>query len=248
MIKNDDKKTTPKQRIFFIIIAVFLLATTFMLYAGMVLTNKSNQNKANETNDLMEKYTAWQEKYQAEVNAAGKSLSDKYYDTFRPYKDKVKSFNAADVNELVTKDYVIGDGAEIANGTTDYGYSAYYIGWLSDGTIFDSSFDNASEPTRLSYPLEGSGNMIQGWLEGISGMRIGGIRSITIPSVLGYGEADNGVIPANSPLKFIVMLIPYTPQPEMSDELQAEYNEIFGITTSSESADTAETEEAETAE
>ena len=243
MIKNDDKKTSPRQRIFFVLIAIFLLATTFMLYAGMVLTNKNNQNKANETNDLMKKYTAWQEKYQAEINAAGKTLSDQYYDTFRPYKDKVKSFNAADVNELVTKDYVIGDGAEIADGTKDYGYSAYYIGWLSDGTIFDSSFDNASDPTRLSYPLEGSGNMIQGWLEGISGMHIGGIRSITIPSVLGYGETDNGVIPANSPLKFIVMLIPLKEEPKYSDEYINLYMEVYYGNSNSSSSSSSSSEQ-----
>ena len=243
MIKNDDKKTTPKQRIFFCLVAVFLLATTFMLYAGMVLTNKNNQQKTNADNELMERYYAWQEKYQAEINAAGDTLSAKYFETFKPYKDKVKSFNAADVNELVTKDYVIGDGEEIANGTTDYNYSAYYIGFLSDGTVFDSSFDNASDPTKLKFPLEGSGNMIQGWLEGISGMRIGGMRSITIPAVLGYGETDNGTIPANSPLKFIVMLIPHTPQPEMSAELQAEYNDIMGITATEDSTESTESSE-----
>lgn len=246
MIKNDEKQTSPKQRIFFVAIAIFLLATTFMLYAGMVLTNKNNQSKDQENSDFMEKYQAIQAKYQAEIDAAGKTMSDQYFDSFRAYKDKVKSFNSADVTELVTKDYVKGDGAKIEDGTTDYDYSAYYIGWLSDGTIFDSSFDNVDNPTSLKFPLEGSGSMIQGWLEGISGMHIGGVRELTIPSVLAYGETDNGTIPANSPLKFIVMLVPHTAEPEMSPELQAEYNELFGVT--AETGEAEETEEAKEVE
>ena len=129
MIKNDEKQTSPKQRIFFVTIAIFLLATTFMLYAGMVLTNKNNQSKEQENSDFMEKYQAIQAKYQAEIDAAGKTMSDQYFDSFRAYKDKVKSFNSADVTELVTKDYVKGDGAKIEDGTTDFDYSAYYIGW-----------------------------------------------------------------------------------------------------------------------
>ena len=188
MIKNDDKKTTPKQRIFFVLIAVFLLATTFMLYAGMVLTHKSDQQKTSTENDFYEKYTDIQARYQSEVDDAAKVLSSEYFDTFKTYKDKAKAFNAADVTELKTKDYVIGDGEEIVDGTEDYDYSAYYIGWLSDGTVFDSSFNNVDNPTWLKYPLEGSGNMIQGWLEGISGMRIGGIRYDSF----GFGLWRNG--------------------------------------------------------
>jgi len=229
MIKNSDVKTSPKQRIFFALVAVFLLATTFMLYAGMVLTNNSQQSSANSSNEFMTRYNAWQTKRQAEIDAYGDELSAKYFDTFKPYKDKVKAYNAADVTDIIKKDYVIGDGEEIADGTTDYEYSAYYIGWLSDGTIFDSSFDNIDNPSKLKFPLEGSGQMVQGWLEGISGMRIGGIRAITMPAVLGYGDTDNGVIPAGSALKFVVMLVPKAEEPEMSAELEAEYQEILEL-------------------
>lgn len=84
--------------------------------------------------------------------------------------------------------------------------------------------------------------MIQGWLEGISGMRIGGVREITIPSVLAYGETDNGVIPANSPLKFVVMLIPLKEEPEYSDEYINLYMELYyggnsGTTTSTDDSE-----------
>jgi flagellar basal body-associated protein FliL len=70
MIKNDEKRTSPKQRIFFVLVAIFLLATTFMLYVGMALTNKSNQSKEQADNEFMEKYYAIQDKYQAEIDAA----------------------------------------------------------------------------------------------------------------------------------------------------------------------------------
>lgn len=242
MIKNDEKRTSVKQRIFFVFIAIFLLATTFMLYAGMILTNKSDQKASQEQDEFTEKYYAIQEKYQAEIDAAAAKISEKYFKDFVGYKDKVKSYNAADVVELTTKDYVKGSGDKIEDGTVNYNYSAYYIGWLSDGTIFDSSFDDSSNPKSLSFPLEGSGSMIQGWLEGISGMRIGGVREITMPAVLGYGESQSGVIPANSPLRFIVMLIPHTEMPEMSDELQAEYNELLGITTIDDTEETNDDE------
>jgi FKBP-type peptidyl-prolyl cis-trans isomerase FkpA len=51
--------------------------------------------------------------------------------------------------------------------------------------------------------------LIQGWKEGMKGMKIGGIREITIPSDKAYGESGQGDdIPANTPLKFVVMAIP----------------------------------------
>jgi hypothetical protein len=61
--------------------------------------------------------------------------------------------------------------------------------------------------------------MIQGWLEGIEGMHIGGIREIEIPSILGYGDQEQNDIPANSPLKFIVMLIEKPAEIEKPEEL-----------------------------
>jgi len=59
-------------------------------------------------------------------------------------------------------------------------------------------------------------------------MKIGGIREITIPSVLGYGSTDQGNIPANSPLKFIIMLIEKPAALDVSDELEQLGQEIYG--------------------
>ena len=134
------------------------------------------------------------------------------------------------------RDIVKGTGREISSTTDSEGnavaydtdYAAYYIGWLSDETIFDSSFDTTESPTSLKTPLSGSGSMIQGWLEGIEGMKIGGVREITIPSVMAYGETEQGSIPANSPLKFIIMLIEKPAPLEVSDELEQLGQELYG--------------------
>jgi FKBP-type peptidyl-prolyl cis-trans isomerase len=111
---------------------------------------------------------------------------------------------------------------------------------LADEKVFDSSFDNYSTPTALDYPLTGSGTMIQGWLEGITrntddngnviwdGMRIGGVREITIPAILGYGDTDQGDIPAGSALKFVVMLIEKPEEVPVPEELEKLYGELYG--------------------
>ena len=237
MIVNEDRQTTPKQRIVVALIALFLLGSTFALYAGIVLNvkNQENQTALNDqkTNRFQELYA----EFQAREDAQGKELSNKYFETFKKYRSDVKAYNAADVNTLTVKDLVVGDGREIKSeevegeeGTTnwDTDYAAYYIGWLSDETIFDSSLNSTDDPTELKSPLRGTSSMIQGWLEGIEGMKIGGVREITIPSVLGYGSQDRGTIPADSPLKFIVMLIEKPEALEVSDELENLGLELYG--------------------
>lgn len=71
--------------------------------------------------------------------------------------------------------------------------------------------------------------MIKGWSQGVIGMKIGGVRELTIPYDLAYGETGSGdKIPANTPLKFVIMLIeqPETiVQPEPSDELVKYYQQ-----------------------
>jgi FKBP-type peptidyl-prolyl cis-trans isomerase len=114
------------------------------------------------------------------------------------------------VDELLIRDIVVGEGREVGEG--DFNYLAYYIGFLADGTIFGQSFDENGE---LLPPLRVDENMILGWSQGVVGMKLGGVRVITIPSFLGYGE--EGVeesIPPNATLRFIVMLVEKVPFPE----------------------------------
>lgn len=237
MIVNEEKKTTLKQRIIIVAIAVFLLGSTFALYAGIVLSYKNSDAQNAIANEKSNRFSELYAEYQGRMQQQASELSSKYFDTFSKYRGNVKAFNAADVDTLKTNDLVVGDGNEIKYDYDEDGniasynadYSAYYIGWLSDETIFDSSFDNKDNPTALEYPLAGSTSMIQGWLEGIEGMRIGGIREITIPSVMGYGETAQGSIPANSPLKFIVMLVEKPAALEVSDELENLGLELYGF-------------------
>lgn len=238
MIKNEETKTSPKQRIVIVLIALLILGSTFALYAGIVLNYNSNTETTQATDEKQQRFEELYAEYQEKVDAQAKELSDRYFNEFSQYRSNVKSFNAAGATELKVNDLKVGEGREIAS-TTDVDYAAYYIGWLSDETVFDSSFDDTTNPTRLMSPLGGSENMIQGWLEGIAhnesdgthywdGMRIGGIREITIPAALAYGDQAQGTIPANSPLKFVIMLIEKPEEVEVPDELDKLYTELYG--------------------
>jgi len=101
---------------------------------------------------------------------------------------------------LIVQDLVIGTGATAAVGDT---VTVHYVGTLSNGTKFDSSYDrNSPYPFRL-----GAGAVIAGFDQGVVGMRVGGKRRVTIPPSLGYGDRANGPIPANSTLIFEIDLL-----------------------------------------
>lgn len=230
MIANQDLHTSPRQRIVIVFIALLMLLSTFALYASIVLSSNGSSSSAEASALTAEEEARYQElltEYQDKVNAQASELSSKYFDEFATFKSRVKSFNAADVTDVTWTDLKVGDGEEV-NSEDFVEYSAYYIGWLSDETVFDSSFDDASKPTALNSPLAGTTEMIQGWKDGIQGMKIGGVREISIPSALGYGDQDQGSIPANSPLRFVVMLVPRVDEVEVPDELNNLYLKSMG--------------------
>ncbi|MDO8655575.1 MAG: FKBP-type peptidyl-prolyl cis-trans isomerase [bacterium] len=104
-------------------------------------------------------------------------------------------------NGLKVEDIVVGTGAEAATGST---VSVHYTGTLLNGTKFDSSLDRGQP---FSFTI-GAGSVIQGWEQGIPGMKVGGKRKLTIPAALGYGDRAMGnAIPANSTLVFEVDLL-----------------------------------------
>jgi peptidylprolyl isomerase/FKBP-type peptidyl-prolyl cis-trans isomerase FkpA len=107
----------------------------------------------------------------------------------------------ATVTELQKEDSKIGTGAEAVTGKS---VSVHYTGWLTDGTKFDSSKDRGQP---FSFQI-GAGQVIKGWDQGVVGMKVGGIRKLTIPPELGYGaRGAGGVIPPNATLVFEVELL-----------------------------------------
>ena len=101
---------------------------------------------------------------------------------------------------LSITDLVVGDGPEAVKGEV---VSVNYRGTLANGKEFDSSYGRGP----FSFPL-GAGRVIQGWDEGVAGMKVGGKRKLVIPPDLAYGERGaGGVIPANATLTFEVELL-----------------------------------------
>ncbi len=112
------------------------------------------------------------------------------------------------VSTLVQTDVVVGEGEEARAG---HSVQVHYTGWLYDesaadkkGVKFDSSRDR-NQP--FTFPL-GSGRVIQGWDQGVAGMKVGGQRTLLIPARLGYGAKGAGrSIPPNASLLFEVELL-----------------------------------------
>ncbi|MSU55421.1 MAG: FKBP-type peptidyl-prolyl cis-trans isomerase [Candidatus Taylorbacteria bacterium] len=105
---------------------------------------------------------------------------------------------------LKLDDTLVGEGELVKSGDT---VSIHYVGTLSSGTKFDSSYDRG-EPITFKT---GSGQLISGFDQGVIGMKAGGKRKITIPPELGYGSRETGPIPPNSTLIFDVELVKITP-------------------------------------
>jgi len=104
------------------------------------------------------------------------------------------------VTELQATDLTEGSGPAAKNG--DCLVMKYYGTLASDGTKFDEDFTNS---TGFAFTL-GKGEVVQGWDQGLVGMKAGGMRRLVIPAALGYGDQANGRIPANSDLVFVVKL------------------------------------------
>lgn len=112
------------------------------------------------------------------------------------------------VTELIVKDRKVGKGAKATPG---HEVSVHYTGWLYDpsakdnkGKKFDSSLDRGAP---IEFQL-GAGMVIDGWDQGLQGMKVGGQRTLIIPPHLGYGaQGAPGAIPPNATLLFDVELM-----------------------------------------
>lgn len=186
---------TKAQQVGIWIIAVVLTVGTIGSFVAIVLAN-DNQAKDSVTSQAdyakqLEEYQA-QQKAAAEENAAN-SIAINGYES--------SAFDAASVTSLQKEILVAGTGDEVKS--TD-SIKASYFGWITDGKIFDSSTKkDTGTDTPVTFPLSG---VITGWTNGLAGQRVGSTVKLTIPSDQGYGAAGSGVIPANAPLVFIVVI------------------------------------------
>ena len=117
-------------------------------------------------------------------------------------------YSGANTGDFAKIDVKVGMGKEATSGKM---VSVHYTGWLFDelaidnkGKKFDSSRDR---PGNFTFPL-GAGRVIKGWDQGVQGMKVGGQRTLIIPSSMGYGTRGAGnAIPPNATLIFDVELM-----------------------------------------
>ncbi len=221
--KNSLQTGTPAwQRYSIWVILILTIVSTVALYVSSFLQTESNSEAQKKQSQVLKKY----QDYRKKVEEQAKELSAKYYDSFKEYEKAPVAFNAASVKELTKKDLKEGNGEEFTDSITKF--QAYYIGWKPDGTVFDGSFENGRLKSPVVFRKEGKKwGLIEGWSEGLKGMKVGGIRELSIPADKAYGaqgsvnqEDSSKTIGPNTPLKFIVMLIPEfqeIPQPSLEE-------------------------------
>lgn len=189
--------TKRSQRLGIWVIAVVMGVGSVGVFFVAIL---ANQNNARD----QQTYQAALAQYQAAVTKQTDELSAQYYPVLSQYAGEVKSFDAGSVTSLSSTDLRIGDGGTIGDSTS---YGAYYIGFKPDGTVFDQSIANGK--LKAPLPVQNNSGLIEGWTKGVVGMKLGGVRELTIPSDQAYGSTGSGeTIPPNTPLKFIVLAIP----------------------------------------
>lgn len=221
--KNSLQTGTPAwQRYSIWVILILTVVSTVALYISSFLQTESNSEAQKKQSQVLKKY----QDYRKKVEEQAKELSAKYYDSFKEYEKAPVAFNAASIKELTKKDLKEGNGEEFTDSITKF--QAYYIGWKPDGTVFDGSFENGRLKSPVVFRKEGKKwGLIEGWSEGLKGMKVGGIRELSIPADKAYGaqgsvnqEDSSKTIGPNTPLKFIVMLIPEfqeIPQPSLEE-------------------------------
>lgn len=176
------------------IIAIAMTLGTVVSFVAIIFQNENAATDSQRQSQLEEEQLAEfqrQQKEQAEARAANSEPLEGYEAT---------PFNADDVTELGVRVLEEGDGEVVERTDT---IEASYFGWISDGRIFDSTNPKDGDNAPIAFPLNG---VIAGWTQGLSGQKVGSTVELTIPANLAYGSNENGIIPADAPLKFIVTI------------------------------------------
>jgi peptidylprolyl isomerase len=140
--------------------------------------------------------------FESDINISNQTdiNSSSEHSVISNFENMVAERNFQNVQVLEVIDLIVGIGEQAETGDT---VLVNYIGVLTDGTKFDSTFDRQ---TPFEFTI-GSGFVIEGWDLGVVGMKAGGIRGLIIPPNLGYGSTEVGLIPADSVLIFAVELL-----------------------------------------
>ena len=215
--------TKKSQRIGIWVIAGTMMIGTIGGFVAMMVAPGNEARDQAALNKAQEEYTAATKVYQEKVTAQ----KGQYFDEVSQYSSRVATFDKDEVKELKTEDLKVGDGEAV---TDDSSLNVFYIGWNPSGEVFDQSIDGDSLKDPINIKKVSSATVINGWKKGLVGMKIGGVRELTIPTDQAYGKDGSGdKIPADTPLKFVVVAVPAITEPELPQLLKDFYKKEYGV-------------------
>ena len=179
--------TTHGQRIGIWIIAVVLTVGTIGSFFVVIL---ANNNSGNDQTQQQRDLQAQQEAYKKQLEEARKA--NKPLDGY-----EATPFDKGSITALKVETLKDGDGQVLKADST---ITANYFGWTSDGQIFDSTNKNG-KTTPIDFSLA---QVIKGWTEGLTGVKVGSVVKLSIPADKAYGATDDGSGRPFGPLMFIV--------------------------------------------
>ncbi len=226
-MEEKELKTSTAQRIAILAIGAIMLGSIIAGYVAIVASGSSSSTSSSSYEITEEKKALYEEQYATKL-AEFQKLTKSDYQKFIANRGEIAAYNetAANEGEVKVKDLMIGDGKELTEGDTNY--LAYYVGWCADETIFDSSLDDKANPTGFAKVIDASAGMIDGWNTGVVGMKLGGVRTFTIPGSLAYGDKMEICGGYNKPLKFMVMAVASEdPLKTVASELDKAYMRVL---------------------
>lgn len=190
-------KTRISHRIFFLLLAIIFFVTAFTLTFFVIW--QGNQSTSSPTTTASNTHLP-----KCSLKAPPASIVNVKKKGQQLQGTQLVDFTPCQVTKLEYTDVKVGTGPIVTAADT---VTVNYTGAVAaTGTIFQSSLDTGQPAT---FPLSG---VIQGWSQGIPGMRVGGIRRLFIPASLAYGASppSGSGIPANADLVFDVTVLSAT--------------------------------------
>ena len=190
--------TKKSQRIGIWVIAIVMGVGTLGAYFGIILANTNQSSQAEEQQKLMTQLEE-QQKAAALEQAKKAEMLDGY--TAEP-------FDKASVTELQNTTLKEGSGDVVVTSSSKI--TMNYAGWLSDGTIFDSTKKSGVVTPYAGQDGNGSpaNAFVPGFSQGLIGMKVGEVRKLVIPAAEAYGAAGQPpLIDPNTPIAFVVEVV-----------------------------------------